>query len=433
MEKQIRDTIQDDYDENGDAIVMQNRVSWEAFDKIRKTEGLVPTPTQKIGDLSAPPAKRRKHGLRADSLQMDTEQLLAEANTWSPSETINWSEVGSRYGLTTPNRGQVIKEFLKEQNIPAAKVAQRTARAPRRAKKRLRGGRTSFPMYQPVSHYRQRIRAQIASGKINIGEEVAKSTYTRYSVDKSNHTLAIEGVEVSARKFSLLKIREKLLIKHQEMKLIRDQPDEYFDTLSAEQVKLRLKELHHTFSPCNSTEELREELKVISRQRHFKMWHDHSTISGHGHFLVLVAPIFDPAFYYTTDEVHTLYGADIDVPSVVEKPEIHILARSRSTAGDQATFNETRRECLMELSTELTTETGVPVKDCLRYFHADGPAAQFEAGNKLGGHFCCVQCGATSDRFDDMLLLSFIDTYPCRTPGIRPSRCSLEDSKRSAI
>lgn len=70
---------------------------------------------------------------------MDTEQLLAEANTWSPSETINWSEVGSRYGLTTPNRGQVIKEFLKEQNIPAAKVAQRTARAPRRAKKRLRG------------------------------------------------------------------------------------------------------------------------------------------------------------------------------------------------------------------------------------------------------------------------------------------------------
>lgn len=48
MEKQIRDTIQDDYDENGDAIVMQNRVSWEAFDKIRKTEGLVPTPTQKL-------------------------------------------------------------------------------------------------------------------------------------------------------------------------------------------------------------------------------------------------------------------------------------------------------------------------------------------------------------------------------------------------
>ena len=123
------------------------------------------------------------------------------------------------------------------------------------------------------------------------------------------------------------------------------------------------------------------------------MWHDHSIVSGHGHFLVLVAPIFDPAFYYTTDEVQALYGADIDVPSVVENPEVHILARSRSTAGDQAMFNETRRECLLELSKELTTETGVPGKDCLRFFHADGPAAQFVAGNKQGGHFCCVQCG----------------------------------------
>ena len=257
-------------------------------------------------------------------------------------------------------------------------------------------------MHRPVSHYRQRIQAQIASGKIRVGEEVATTTYTRYSVDKSKHTLAIEGVEVSARKIPLLEIREKLLKKHQEMKLFRDQADEHFDALSAEEIKTRLKELHHTFSADNSTEELREELKVISRQRHFKMWHDHSIVSGHGHFLVLVASIFDPAFYYTIDEVQTLYEADIDVPSVVENPEVHILARSRSTAGDQAMFNETRRECLLELSKELTTETGVPGKDCLRFFHADGPAAQFVAGNKQGGHFCCVQCGATSDRFDDI-------------------------------
>ena len=114
---------------------------------------------------------------------------------------------------------------------------------------------------------------------------------------------------------------------------------------------------------------------MISQQRHFKMWGDHSTISGHGHFLVLFAPIFDPAFYYTTDEVHTLYGADIDVPSVVEKPEIRILARLRSTAGDQAMFNETRQECLMELSTELTIETGVPVKDCPAIFPRRWPSS----------------------------------------------------------
>ena len=136
---------------------------------------------------------------------------------------------------------------------------------------------------------------------------------------------------------------------------------------------------------------------MISRQRHFKMWHDHATIGGYGHFLVLVAPIFDPVFYYTSDEVLSLYGADIDVPSIIEQPEVHILARSLSSAGDQAMFNETRQKCILDLSTELRTKNGYAVNDCLHFFHADGLAAQFEAGNKQGGHFCCIQCGADSD------------------------------------
>ena len=412
MEKQIRDTIQKEYNENGDSIVLQNRVSWQAFDKIRKTEGLTPTHKRSLGDASAPPAKHKRHGMTADSLQIDKEQLLVEANTWSPDQTINWSEIGSKYGLTTPNRGQIIKEFLSQHNVPAALATQRTARAPRRAKKRLAGGRTSFPMYRPVPHYRQRMRAQIENGNIRVGEEVVKSKYTRYTVDKSSHTLVAEGVEVSARKIPLLEIRQTLLKKHEEMKLIRNQSDEYFENLSAEQIEQRLRELHHTISAEKSTNDLRQELKLISRQRHFKMWHDHATIGGHGHFLVLVAPIFDPAFYYTSGEVQSLYGADIDVPSLIERPEVHILAQSRSSAGDQAMFNETRRECTLELRTKLKTEAGHAVNDGLRFFHADGPAAQFEAGNKQGGHFCCVQCGADSDRFDD---ISYCYHAPTRT------------------
>ena len=122
---------------------------------------------------------------------------------------------------------------------------------------------------------------------------------------------------------------------------------------------------------------------MISRQRHFKMWHDHATIGGYGHFLVLVAPIFDPVFYYISDEVLSLYGADIDVPSIIEQPEVHILARSLSSAGDQAMFNETRRKCILDLSTELRTKNGYALNDCLHFFHADGLAAQFEAGNKI--------------------------------------------------
>ena len=35
-------------------------------------------------------------------------------------------------------------------------------------------------------------------------------------------------------------------------------------------------------------------------------WHDHSTVGGHGHFLVLTSCIFDPAFYYTSEEMRAM-------------------------------------------------------------------------------------------------------------------------------
>ena len=40
--------------------------------------------------------------------------------------------------------------------------------------------------------------------------------------------------------------------------------------------------------------------------------------------------------------------------------------------------------------------------DVVRFFYGDGPAAQFEAGHKQGGTFCCTGCGADSGRFSDI-------------------------------
>ena len=40
--------------------------------------------------------------------------------------------------------------------------------------------------------------------------------------------------------------------------------------------------------------------------------------------------------------------------------------------------------------------------DVLRFFHGDGPAQQFEAGNSIGGNYCCVGCGVKCDRIDDI-------------------------------
>ena len=93
----------------------------------------------------------------------------------------------------------------------------------------------------------------------------------------------------------------------------------------------KLHELHEPVDSSDTELALRQSLKQVSRQRFFKVWHDHATIAGHGHFLVLMSCIYDPAFYYTSEEMKALKGIDIDVPTLVESPETHILGRSGSS------------------------------------------------------------------------------------------------------
>ena len=191
-----------------------------------------------------------------------------------------------------------------------------------------------------------------------------------------------------------------MLEKHEQLGLIRQPPDEFYATLSPEQIKKSLSDLHERVESNLSADELREKLKKINRTRLLKLWHDHSEVAGHSHILVLVAAVYDPAFYYTTAEMQSK-GVNIDVPTIVEDPQIHILGRSSSSLSDQAHFIQSRRECLSSLSMELKTKLGIAVMDVMRFFHGDGPAMQFEAGNKIGGYYSCVGCDAHSTTFDD--------------------------------
>ena len=130
----------------------------------------------------------------------------------------------------------------------------------------------------------------------------------------------------------------------------------------------KLHELHERTDSSDTEPALRQRLKQVCRQRFFKVWHDHATIAGHGHFLVLMSCIYDSAFYYTSDEMKALKGIDIDVPTLVESPEIHILGRSGSSLDNQAEFNTIRKQCLQDLSVSLKTTSGVPVQDICRFF-----------------------------------------------------------------
>ena len=78
------------------------------------------------------------------------EMLLEEAKGWSPFEKVNWSQVASRYGLTSPNKGQIVKEFMEEQGIPSASISQTPTRA--LASQRRRFKEADYPS-QCTVHY----------------------------------------------------------------------------------------------------------------------------------------------------------------------------------------------------------------------------------------------------------------------------------------
>lgn len=57
------------------------------------------------------------------------------------------------------------------------------------------------------------------------------------------------------------------------------------------------------FTTANSVEELNN----LMRKRLFSMWHDHSTVAGRSHFLVLVAMVYDPLVFLTPKEYEAKY------------------------------------------------------------------------------------------------------------------------------
>ena len=102
-----------------------------------------------------------------------------------------------------PNHGQIIKENLAKQGIPAAHIKQCTERAQGRQKKRLPGGKISFPMYPPVRKLKEKVVQRVESGEINIGKETVTTTESRYTTHKFE--LRQVSTEVKAWKIPLLK------------------------------------------------------------------------------------------------------------------------------------------------------------------------------------------------------------------------------------
>ena len=219
--REIKNQIQTDMNSEGDTLILQNRLGWNRFDNIRIDLGLSSTKRKITTTENAGLTRKRRHGCHPDTLTFEKDQLLQEARLWQPNEQVNWSQLGLRYGRSEPNRGQVIKEYLAEQGIQVAQNNQRKRRAPLRSKKRLRGGKVTFPMYSPVQKLQKKVSEMIESGDIPIGQEVVQTAFLRYTVQEE---LTLENTEVYAHKIPLLEIRKRLLNQH-ELGILRQNPD----------------------------------------------------------------------------------------------------------------------------------------------------------------------------------------------------------------
>ena len=305
------------------AKVMSNRISWRKFDQIRKSETLEDrpqTPSRKRKsnslDETTPPSKR-KHGTPINLSTAAKESLLTEARSWVENYNVNWSDLARRQGITEANGGQSIKEFLKSHGIPTALKDQQAGRSLRRKRRTLPGG-VPFPMHRHSSVFKEELSKQVQSGDIIEGTPIVPTSITSFSYNSTENEVIETSSTVFARKIPLLDIRKKLLERHEKMGIIRNRSQSLED----------------------------DALEGMESTRYLKIWHDHSSIAGHGHFLVLVSVIYDSAFYLTQEEVNLSLGKEIDIQSTVEAPELHILGRS-SSIDDQSLFSTCRNECLI--------------------------------------------------------------------------------------
>ena len=104
------------------------------------------------------------------------------------------------------------------------------------------------------------------------------------------------------RKEPLKEIREKLLNAHKKYMRLND--DEFYDDMDSNILVTEFNRLDMEIPEKDGA----IILKKLQRQRHLMFWHDGSTISNHGHILIMVLCLYDKAIHLTDQEFYEKYG-----------------------------------------------------------------------------------------------------------------------------
>ena len=152
----------------------------------------------------------------------------------------------------------------------------------RRAIRKQKGGEVSIPVPQSNDKIRAEVRRRIEDGTYNLGVPVAETELTKLTVNKDGE-VEQKKIQLKARKIPLYDIRRETLSANKHLLRLKD--DAYYAQLPEEKVIEELKKINEELS--EDPEEMRVQLTKFQRQRHWLLWHDHSTLANYWSHAVL--------------------------------------------------------------------------------------------------------------------------------------------------
>ena len=158
-----------------------------------------------------------------ENMNFDKTNLLQEVQSYNEGSTINYSSLAKKYnicnkaGQPAKNGGQIVKEFLKEQQVnvnmfryngKGRHTCNTDTKQSRKRKIKVQGG-YSVPCDESVMKAKERLQKDIEDGKYCLGEAIVPKEYKKMVI--KNNQVTEEIFTIYGRKIQLTKIRKKLL------------------------------------------------------------------------------------------------------------------------------------------------------------------------------------------------------------------------------
>ncbi|EDO30338.1 predicted protein [Nematostella vectensis] len=365
--------------------------------------------------------KKKRHSPPPCEVDFDKEGLLGEVNDMTDNTQINFSDLARRYGISTETKlgNMVVKEFLESEGVDLKRFqTYHRANAPRILRKlqRMYGGEVTVPVLRTNEKIKETLQAKIESGEYVLGEGAqTKVPSLGLQLKKSRNQLKQERRQRALTE----KIHMQTLMAKQDCDVLlatrqsysqreKQRLALYFKTKSEASSRVlkrrhlenngKCKKKRHSPPPCevdfdkegllgevnDMTDNTQINFSDLARRygvstetklgnmvvkeflesegvdlKRFQTYHRANAprirrklqrMYG-GEFL------YDPAFFYTSDEMKEYGHGDVDVISLVEKPHVYIIGRCGSSEAEKLCYIETRVECLMDMGHKCSTST----------------------------------------------------------------------------